>query len=400
MNINLGHLADTAGFDILEGRLAGSVRASLRRALKDGAVFAAGAPPLSIFRSALKSSIREIEKDPQGKLLQRFLRDGPYEKKGPIPKKLRGKRLSDDETKGAITFIYSHMVNCFKGHLAELLACSACSGILRHLKSQGSIPRSAHLYHGDSVSIPIKGGGRVLKGADFHILAPDRRTKGPVLVLGVVEVKSYRCPPTHVDRQLDMHIRRLKGGIRIGGVYYSSSQIRIGGEESGPVIKIGVVPSNWKLPRTFRWRGNRLHIDRPRAVPDDQTTELAPHRWQVVLRWSEEALAEAAYEMTFWYAERVGEAIYSSGVPKEWSGMTAAEAGRNALKMMLYYAMLRPCSEREDRRAIALYNTYGFGYALGMNFRNEQGQREMLWPEDLREMAKNGRTKHNCRICQ
>lgn len=47
---------------------------------------------------------------------------------------------------------------------------------------------------------------------------------------------------------------------------------------------------------------------------------------------------------------------------------------------------------RRLSRAIALYNTYGFGYALGMNFRNPKGRREMLWNQDLDEIALNGRT--------
>jgi len=44
-------------------------------------------------------------------------------------------------------------------------------------------------------------------------------------------------------------------------------------------------------------------------------------------------------------------------------------------------------------RAIALYNSYGFGYALGMNFRNADGRREMLWPPDLDEIDAAGKTR-------
>ena len=85
--------------------------------------------------------------------------------------------------------------------------------------------------------------------------------------------------------------------------------------------------------------------------------------------------------------------------------MTPEEAGRNAVKMMLYYAIRpyvlkeqdAPLTPREDQvkqRAIALYNSYGFGYALGMNFRNAGRKREMLWPEDLHDILATGRTKH------
>jgi hypothetical protein len=78
--------------------------------------------------------------------------------------------------------------------------------------------------------------------------------------------------------------------------------------------------------------------------------------------------------------------------------MTAVEAGINAAKMMLYYAIPRARTEQEYQRAVALYNMYGFGYALGMTFRNERGVREMLWPEDLDEIAATGQTKDKCRI--
>jgi hypothetical protein len=96
--------------------------------------------------------------------------------------------------------------------------------------------------------------------------------------------------------------------------------------------------------------------------------------------------------------EKVGEVIYSRGVPREWSEMTPAEAGRNASKQMLYYAILRCRTAPESQRAIALYNTYGFGYALGMNFKDPKGRRKMLWPEDLDEILASGKTKSGCRI--
>ena len=80
--------------------------------------------------------------------------------------------------------------------------------------------------------------------------------------------------------------------------------------------------------------------------------------------------------------------------------MTPAEAGRNVVKMMLYYAILRCRTARENQRAIALYNSYSFGYALGMSFKNSNGRREMLWPEDLDEILVRGKTKHGCSIVE
>jgi hypothetical protein len=66
--------------------------------------------------------------------------------------------------------------------------------------------------------------------------------------------------------------------------------------------------------------------------------------------------------------------------------------------MMLYYAILRARNRRDEQRAIAIYNSYGFGCALGMNFRNKDGRREMLWPEDLDEILAHGKNKDGCRV--
>ena len=164
-----------------------------------------------------------------------------------------------------------------------------------------------------------------------------------------------------------------------------------------------MLPSDWRLPRVFRFEtslyGRLLHVDP--GVPhrgDDEILMTGDDRWRITLRWSKEAIAQAAYEMTFWYMEKVGEVIYSRNRPKGWERMSAGEAGRNAAKMMLYYAILRCRKPRETQRAIALYNTYGFGYALGMNFRNAEGRREMLWPQDLDEILSTGSTKSGCSL--
>ncbi len=80
-------------------------------------------------------------------------------------------------------------------------------------------------------------------------------------------------------------------------------------------------------------------------------------------------------------------------MPREWSEKTAKQAAQNAVKMMLYYAILRARSVREASRATALYNSYGFGYALGSNFVSRHGRRELLFFEDLHEILATGRSR-------
>jgi len=60
-------------------------------------------------------------------------------------------------------------------------------------------------------------------------------------------------------------------------------------------------------------KGRQLVLDPP--VPPDEPDHMespAEDRWHIALRWSKEAIAEAAYEMTFWYMAKVGEVIYTA----------------------------------------------------------------------------------------
>ena len=89
--------------------------------------------------------------------------------------------------------------------------------------------------------------------------------------------------------------------------------------------------------------------------------------------------------MTFWYMSQVGLRVYANKrPPKGWEYMTPEEAGRNSIKMMLYFINLRYISKREAKIATKLYNVYCFGYPLGID------SDELLWPEDFPEEDKKG----------
>ena len=398
-------IACSATFGILGRGIDDSTESALRTAIAGGAVFQTADGPLSIFHEALALSIRDIETHPRGRLFQEFLLKGPYEDAGEIPGELLDKRLSDSDTASAITFIHAYMVNCFKGAVAELLASAAIVRLVKQLKISEDLPDSVRVYIGDTVVVQRSHGEGFLKGADMHILITDHmhRSAKRVTIAGVAEVKSYSCSQRSLRIQLDRHVERTRNGLQVAGDEYSNDCVDIGFGTTRRVMKIAVLPSGWLLPRTFHLErqenGRRLHID-PGIPPkrEDEITRTGEDEWRITLRWSGEAIAVAAYEMTFWYMEKVGEVIYSKGVPREWAEMNPLEAGMNATKLMLYYATLRCRTAREQQRAIALYNSYGFGYALGMSFRNHDGRREMLWAEDLDEILSEGKTKGNCRI--
>jgi hypothetical protein len=96
--------------------------------------------------------------------------------------------------------------------------------------------------------------------------------------------------------------------------------------------------------------------------------------------------------------EKIGEIIYLTSVPKEWRKMSPAGAGGNAAGRILYYAILRCRTIQEEQRAIALYNSYGHGYALGMSFKDPEGRCEMLWPQALDEVIATGKTTNGCTL--
>ena len=388
-------IAKLADFSFLPQEMAQDLEASLGYAVEE-AVLGKFKTPLGVFQEALYSSLRDIEDHPRGQLLQRFLTLGPYEGEGDIPAALASDRLSDCHTSSAIRFIWFFVINSFKGKLAELLAIRPCLRIVARAKTKGLVPQEARLYFGETVTVPRASGAGTEYGADMHILAFDGER---IRVAGLVEVKSYAATFRRIQRQLEKHSAKCCRGLLVAGKLYPKDCSQ---RSSSTMAKVAVVPSRWKLPRTFRFEetpgGRLLKVDTRSPPMRDDLIESSGAYWKVRLRWSEEALAAVAYEMTFWYMARVGEVIYRHAVPKSWSKMTPSAAGRNAAKMMLYYAGLRAGSSREMRRAFALYNVYGFGYALGANFRDKKGRWDILSTSDLDEILADGISKQGFRI--
>lgn len=390
-------LSESVDFDLLDEHLGCDLRAALEESVAGGVILEGGTTALEIFRSAVAAAIRDIREHPRGSLLVRFLVDGPYEGEGDIPPDLAAKRLTDDETARAIAFVYSSMVNAFQGRLAELFAARPVLGLLRDLKERGDVGSDAVLFVGDVVTAPQSERNRRDRAADLHVL-----TLGvdAAVVAAIGEVKSYAAGSARLRAQLAKHVARCRRGLVIGGQTFAAHQVSLARD---PPILVSIRPSDWCLPREFRFEdrdgGSFLHMKPydPPAGPDECRLE-ADGIWHVRLRWSHEALAAAAYGLTFWYMERVGEVAFSEPSRCPWPEMTPAEAGCNAAKQSLYYAILRRRKRSESNRAIALYNMYGFGYALGMNYRDANGRREMLWPQDLREILVNGYSRSGCRI--
>ena len=358
---------------MFDADLANDLLKSITIALEAKAVFREGSEPLEIFRDAVANAITNI--DERASLLRRFLRHGPYEREGDIPPELQGLRLTKQEVSKAITFIYSHAVNCFQGQLAELLAVGPFVQLTEELKASGRLPSHSRTYVGDSVLFSEGLARHRRKAADIHIVSIESGSSQKAVVHALAEVKSYACGATRLQKQRAKHVARVRNGALVSILKNKLEKSEFQTVCPENILLVGITPASWKLPRDFSFTeqdGKTLLKTDTRKPPNEHhyVNQVGPNEWRIVLRWSKEALASAAYELTFWYMEKLGEAIFREGLPSEWQEMTPAEAGRNAAKMMLYYAILHSPNRPVEQRAIALYNTYGFGYALGMNFRD------------------------------
>jgi hypothetical protein len=185
--------------------------------------------------------------------------------------------------------------------------------------------------------------------------------------------------------QIDNHAARLGKDIRLAGRVWQIASIPLTGHE---FVRVVVMPSTWKVSRKFHLKktkdGRRMVFHEIRKPPNrTQVVELEKNLWKVTLDWSEEALYQAGFEMTFWYMSQVGEHVFTSeSLPKDWKEMTPAAAGYNSIKEKLYYTLLRPITKRQARLATRLYNVYCFGYPLGAD------HTEMLWPQMIEQMQK------------
>lgn len=359
-----------------------------------------------IFKRSLDAAIRDIEQDTRGRgeMFRRLVEHGPHYPGEPEAQSGAGDTLlSDVECAVCVEFIFSHMVNRFKGELAELLALEPCLALLQDLRKEPQRAR-VQLYWGETVqerrrrsvggAEPEVRWGSFAKGADGLLVEEvpghGKASQPGCRVHGIVEVKSMPKPSSRLLAQIDRHARRLMGGVKLADRVWASehmdgSILKSRGSAAPGLIRIMAMPSTWKLSR--EWRevkgedSSQIVYPAAAAPPEPAPVPLREGNvWKLTLAWSQEALNQAAYEMTFWYMAQVGAGVYAKQpLPKGWEGMAPEEAGYNAIKMMLYYILLRKLSNRHLRLATRLYNVYCFGYPLGVD------SDEMLWPEDLRD---------------
>jgi hypothetical protein len=378
--------------------LAADLYRSLAAALRSPAVHVVGdRTPWGLFTSSLDAAIRKIADGPGAEPFRRLLVHRPAIEDDPANAADASEPvMSDAEYRTCLEFIYSHMVNRFKGELAELLALEPCAALLEDLKERGRLPANAELYWGDTIAERgRKAGGAgepsawtgFAKGADGLIaekLGSSRRRQR-LRIHAVVEIKSMRVGPKALRRQLAKHLDRLSGGLKLAGAEWRSDDIAPVRDASRGMLPLSILvrPSRWRLTREWtsvETPGGRevAFPPTPRPSQSTRTERLAPELRRITLSWSHEALEQAAYEMTFWYMAQVGAQVFAGDrLPRGWQDMSPERAGCNAIKAALYYILLRPLDPRRLRLATRLYNTYCFGYQVGKD------SRVMRWPGDF-----------------
>lgn len=350
---------------------------------------------IDVFNGSLNAAIRDIEKDPKGILFQRLLLYGPHNPDDPIAETSDGKTiLSDPECGDCVEFIFSHMINRFQGELGELLALGSCIHLVEQLKQTGELPQEAILFWGNTVQErhQVDGAWRnYLKGADGLVVnktAASDSTGKRLEICAVIEIKSMAYSYTKIMKQIDHHLDRFYGGLKLDGEQYEAGQLVVHRES---IHKVMVRPSRWKVIREWEMREEdgvtNILFAEPTLPPVQPRIERKENNtWKIMLDWSDDALRQAAFEMTFGYMAQVGEVVFKGdNLPKEWSEMTPSEAGYNAIKMMLYYMIIRignyySAIQRKNSlkviKAIRLYNIYSFGYPIGAD------HKKMLWWEE------------------
>ena len=199
--------------------LASAIHRSVACALKCPFVHLAGGKTVwKVFQASLAAASRDIEGHPRGKLFRRLIEYGPHHPDDPKALASDGETiLSDPECGTAVQFIFSHMVNRFKGELAELLALEPCIELVQQLKQDRRVPSEAQVYWGETVHEPSFSGRPALrrwaKGADGLLVVEGPRAR--LQVLGIAEVKSMRRSSTSILSQIDHHVGRLTGGLRL-----------------------------------------------------------------------------------------------------------------------------------------------------------------------------------------
>lgn len=331
---------------------------------------------LSRFEKSLYSIIPEVNGHPAGELLKLLIREESERTNAEIIK--------------CLEFIYSHMVSKFQGDLAEFLSLMICSEMKQEWKLKGKLPPEAMYIWGNDIlerkrTRPSTSDENAwYKGADGLFIVDQKnlvRTSPSTFetsstsqdtnlyILGVVEVKSYAISYQRAANQIEKHLARLQGGLKIADQEWPPERLYFmrWNPKSELWIRTPVIGATH--PDILRLLIKPLPTKSPKI---SLQPSLPPNTFERTLPYTKKMLAAAAYHMTVWFIENLGSNVFTEQC-NPWPDFTPEEAGVNAIKEALYHIILRNLPKRQDYIATRLYNVYGFGYE------NAENHKDMIW---------------------
>jgi len=279
-------------------------------------------------------------------------------------------KLRDDEIMRLFEFIYSSLVNKFKGELGEVLARPSMLAFLKMLPSGAELVSGPELA---SRQLRRRHGWYPAADAFFFV-----RSNDIFEVVAVAEVKSKATPLDELREQVAKHILRLRRGLRLRSeeIPPEAIRLRMADGRSTPIEHVDesvarTVTSLMIVP--FKAASDHLPVPHPEHA----------HIWFAELPYGQDDITEAAYRFMSWYFGRIGPKVFYYRAegdrppddrrrPAAHDHLSLEENGAHAFLEAIYFAALRKGFDPRERpprgrrtpwqTLLWLYNSLGFGY--------------------------------------
>jgi len=317
--------------------------------------------------------------------------------------------VTDEDSFAALEFIYSCLVNHFKGELAEVLARPLLRTWVSHLASTGLIPDEVEVVPGYDLRAPrLAGDPGQHKCADAILrTTADRLARWThvqdhalpsdgVMIAGVVEIKASRKSPPKVLEQLAGHVNRfdLPWNLRGRGIDPARTFIA----QCPPNGRTAWIPATEpivvdRVPRLFVRPCNRSG---PLVAPQS----LGPMVWVSELSFTTKEMLEAAFRFAMWLASQAGTDTFDLGGTVDTSqakgagGPTAMDStAQDRLLQALYHlgregfiTQTTPRAQRAAKTFFWLYNVFSYG--------RERARGDRLqWPDEHPALPRHATTQ-------
>ena len=369
--------------------LASTIYHSVSTAVDSGFVhLKGGASASEVIDYSVNSAIRDIEKHPRSKLLRRLVEFGTQlPPRNPVP--IGNKTiLSNAECGMCVEFIYSQLVNRFRSELSELIAIEPCMKLVEHLRENGFLSSDIQFFWGETIQTRRKfikatelgdkiKWGAYAKGSDGLLVKQPlsnthSRSYDRLKIQGVIEVKSMTYTKKKVLEQIDQHIERLSGGLKLNDVNWPSDKLifaplKTDHKSKKRLQRIVVSPSIWKK-ESDQFQDNETEELADGLPLQAQFYEFMPNCWKIELPWSLETLNQAAYEMTFWYMTELYKSVHlEDDLSQNNEDPITNKTRIEAIKVILHNMRLRPLSNRQRQVITLLNDAYDTDDALSEN---------------------------------